>query len=339
MDLLNEYLLFTGGRHKNDSTLRSIQRYNDLNSQYIYKTLIETWLSRFKWESKDHQLPDWVIPKLVLYNGNLGVCNKTISLGDLSISKPCVGRAVGIDRTSFYGEPVKCQITDLIGRDSQTYVLPNHWIGDDLANAYLYEYDPITYKRPIDNIVYYADRLCRINKAINALIKNLSGTIIYYGTQEQLKDIQKQRVAAENGVPYIIKKSMMDTTSFESLATPDFSDRLDKAFQYYDKVFGDYCESIGLRYNAEQSKMSGVTPLEVTEGRSRTDLLLNKEYESYLVLIDKLSSFGLDVSVDLTNFEPKIPLWDGISNESNTLEDYKETTDESRDESRDGEDD
>lgn len=313
MDYLNEFLLFCrkGGGRRDDRldalTLKRrgfIKVFNDLCSEYT---------SRFKWESKEKTIDTELIEQTILFDGGCGFTEIEFSNRDYSRKQWMNVRILNTNDMSFYRRTKTCEVMDYSGVNYGTRLPSLREDPDsDLANCAI-----ITGKRSqvsdIQNLMWYAKKLGNIEMRINACIRNIRGTSIITCSDEAANDIKRDLQAADEGIPTIIR---IRATEFlkvqpELMSTPGCPEELKVLIETYDKTHADFLNSIGIRANNEINKKSGVTPMEIIEGRHNVDILLNRELEAREKGIEECEKIGLKgLKVSLENFENKISEYD-----------------------------
>lgn len=310
-DYLNEFLLLYKGL-KNGSTYKDALALKNSGDAYLFNLLCREWKSRYKWSCSEKSIATELIERTILYNGICGIAKfmpRTKDRGELDAyidSWRCF-RVTGTDNLSFYGYPNTATLTSYNGLYAYRYLPVHDEEESDIANCVLI-YDNFEKYSPINTILYFAKKLSIINTSINACIKNILGTSVITGSQEQIKEIRKQRKGAEIGLPFLIAvdelASVRGVPESTLISTKGAGEELVVLYEAFDKTHGDFLQSIGIRSNSEMNKKSGVTPMEVVENRQNVDLILNDGLKARQKACEQCKRIGLNsLSVTLDNFE------------------------------------
>lgn len=319
MDYLSEFLKFNKKRSDNSrKTAAALKKQGDC---YIFNTLCQLYINRIKWTynpgpEKVKSIATDLIEKTILFDGFVGFIQK---MPDFWVN--C--KFSIINDLSFYRYPAAVQAFDYCGRPQEGEFIPYSPYDYGIKSNCIIIWDNINHTRPIDTIIYYSERLGYINTQINAAITNIRGAQILACTEEQKKAFNQLYKNANYGTPIqFITYDIEDPASLKPilLTTPEIPDVLKCLYEAWDKTFSDFLNAIGIRSNSEMNKKSGVTPLEITENRQNTDIILNSAMETRLQGIEQAKILGLTgLSVSLSNFEPRT-----VDETANTKESQKE---------------
>ena len=300
MDYLSEFLKFNKKRSDNSrKTASALKKQGDC---YIFNTLCQLYINRIKWTydpgpEKVKSIATDLIEKTILFDGFVGFIQK---MPDFWVN--C--KFSIINDMSSYRYPAAVQAFDYCGRPQEGEFVP---------------YSPYDYGIKSNCIIIWDN----INTQINAAIINIRGAQILACTEEQKKAFNQLYKNANEGTPIqFITYDIEDPSSLKPilLTTPEIPDVLKCLYEAWDKTFSDFLNAIGIRSNSEMNKKSGVTPLEITENRQNTDIILNSAMETRLQGIEQAKILGLTgLSVSLSNFEPRT-----VDETANTAESKKE---------------
>lgn len=304
-DYLNEFLFFNKNRAKRGSYVEA-KRLDAMGGKYYFNLLCARWCSRYKWEyTADFQtIATELIEKSILMRGSCAIARRP-ELPAPADSLPFNFLPSSINKKGFYGYPTNVMLQDFAG---QTYgqrlvVLDSDYgfTGDCVLIT-----DNAMGHRPIETILFYADRLQKINNQVNVCIANIKGTVYLTAPDELQKDIAKAHLDSINGQPVIIGKEFGDNVRMDFFESSPAVDSLKALYEAFDKTLADFDLDIGIRSNGQMNKQSGVTPLEITENRQGVTLKLNQGLDQRKKSIKQLERIGITgLSVDLGNFENK----------------------------------
>lgn len=311
-DYLNEIIFFSGLR-KDGSTLRKARIMKQRGDAVIFNMLCDEWVSRFKWESAEKSICSQLIERTILLDG---ACAFAKYYYDIPIAEEDIYdwrnfRISSLNNLSFYAQPTACALTDYVGRFVRQTIPINIEDADGKWDCALIQ-DNLYGFPPLMIIFYYAERLSIINASINACIQNILGTSVITCSREQAGDVERQRRAAQIGVPYILKYDEdVRPTPAAIASTPGAAEALTVLYEAHDKTHGDFLQSIGVRVNNEMNKKSGITPMELIENRQNVDLSLNSSLDCRKQGIELCERIGLKgLTVKLDNFKSLIGNYD-----------------------------
>lgn len=315
-DYLNE-VIFMSARCKNGNTLRAARRLKARGNAVIFNMLCAEWCSRFKWKSTEKSIDTSLIERTILTGGACGFAEISLDyLGGERVKgiEPTWknARVTGINNLSYYGRTTSCTLVDYAGRVIGTFIPVLKEDFADIGNCAIIEDNAYGFP-PLMMVMYYAEEIGRINTSINACIRNILGTTVISCTKSQASEIERQRAAAEVGVPYIIHSD--DYQGYQNqanlMSTPGASEELAVLLETRDKLHGDFLQYIGVRVNNEMNKKSGTTPMEIIENRQNVDLSLNSYLQMRKDGIELCERIGLKgLSVELDNFKSLIGNYD-----------------------------
>lgn len=319
-DYLNECLFLFGKKNRTNNTYKRARALQKQGAAYIFNLLCKEWCARFRWdydpEDGAKTIATQLIEKTILFNTACGFAKYKQTRGSYSEETWRNFIPTGMDNLSFYGLPNRCTLTDYSGRISGQYIPAHEEEPDGIANCVLI-FDNVDNWTPLYTIFYYAEKLTQINTSINACISNILGTSLISCTQEQAKEIERQRQAAGIGVPYLIFYDDTDVRPPrpEMLSTPGASEELKVLYEAFDKTHHDFLQSIGVRVDNKMDKKAGITPMEIIENRMNVDLILNESLRARqkgIELAERIGLTGLSVSLD--NFENLVGDYDKNGN-------------------------
>lgn len=302
MDYLQEFLLFNRRFKRNDNSHRTALMLQKQGDDYIFNYLCNIFVNRIKWKytNEEETINTELLEKSILFDGVVALSQYN---GIWLNFRPSI-----INDISFYNFPSSVQLFDYVGRSYGIHVPISPYDFGIKSDCVLIYNDQFK-TRPIDTIIYFAQRLSYINTQINAAIKNLRGSAFMFCTEEQKKELNKIMTRGNDGTPVqFITLDTEDPNVYKPqlLTTPEIPDVLKCLYEAWDKTMSDFLNSIGIRSNSEMNKKSGVTPLEITENRQNTDIILNGCIEERLKCLELGKKIGLEgLSVSLSNFEPR----------------------------------
>ena len=299
-DYLNEFL-FWAGRNKKDGTYKKAMALKKRGDAYLFNLLCHEWISRFKWTAPENSsgvpcaIAEQLIEKTILFNGCCAFFIHNEMINDVGFQSWRNCRPSGMDELSFYAQARRVQLFDYSGKFvTNAFPVMDSETSAEIASCALI-YDNYTKWTPIRSIIYFCERLSQINASINACIGNILGTSIISCSREQAQDIERQRRAAQIGVPYVVSFDENDPRRSEPklMTTPGAAEELKVLYEAFDKTHADYLQSIGVRVNNEMNKKSGVTPMEIVENRQNVDINLNAAIMARKKGIEHCEKIGL----------------------------------------------
>lgn len=316
-DYLNEFLLFAGRKNRRSGTYQRALALKRRGDAHIFNQLCQEYTGRFKWKYKPTNgapsICEELIERTILENGMCALFKMHEEHGSYSRDEWRNARAAAVGDPSFYGYPNTVELTDYSGNSLGNYIPVQDQDDSDIANCVLI-YDNSSRWSPIITVLYYAERLSKLNASISGCIENILGTSIITCDESQMRDIARQREAAAAGTPYILKIDGYGGQQDPNLMyTPGASEALKTLYEAFDKTHADYLQSIGIRSNNEIDKKSGVTPIEIVENRQNVDLILNQALEMRLNSIYQAERIGIEpgsLTCELSNFESKTANYD-----------------------------
>lgn len=330
MDYLQEFLTYNRRIKRRDNSHRDALKLKNMGDSYIFNYLCSVFVNRIKWKydnpEGNNTIATELIERQILFDGNACFHKLKIENAEAWLNF----NASIINNYSFYNYPSSVQIFDFVGRPYGIHVPISKFDIKPFGDCVMI-WDNALRTSPIMNVLYYANRLSYINSQINAAITNLRGTQIVACTEEQKEQAVKTYKMGNDGMPIVfITYHPDDINSFKPilLSSPEIPDVLKTLYEIWDKTMADYLNSIGIRCNNEINKKSGVTPLEITENRQNTDIILNAAIESRLEGIELAKRIGLEgLSVSLSNFEPRtVDQTANIWNNANNIPKYEEVS-------------
>lgn len=317
-DYLSEFITFS--RRGGDSgSYREALRLKRKSAAIIFNQLCREWASRFTWsaEGDARSIPTEKLEQILLFSGMCGFAKITLHdiLTARHIEHPELpegyqGRwkllsASAVGQLDFDGYPSTLILTDQQGRTYGSYLV--HTRDDYLLPPGTRECvlltDSAHGQSPMQLVLYYTDKLSRIETSINAAIRNINGTTIITAPPEMERQLIKQQKAAETGVPYILRYDIGINNEVKVMTSPAMPEVLRTLFESYNKIHSDFLQAIGIRANNEIDKRTGVNPLEIVQSRQNVDIVLNDAYNMRLHAIDMLKDMGLSgLSCNLSNF-------------------------------------
>lgn len=314
-DYLNEFLLITSKRKKRNEYKEAVL-FKNIAGRRIFNQLCHEWCGRFIWNTKEKTIASEMIERTILFHNAVAFAKVNLerigAIGEVWAN--CI--PANVNNLSFYGRATSIELIDYVGRNLGTYIpVMREFPVEGIENCALVR-DNFDDDRPIMSIMYYAKRMLDVDTSIRGCIKNITGTAIIYCTPEQKLMIEKQRSAAEIGVPYVIciDESNVSQIPPSMICTQGAAEELKTLYECMDKVHGDFLQSIGIRVNNEMDRRSGITPIEIVENRQNIDISLNSYLNSRKKGIEECKEIGLEINVSLDNMEPKTGAFDSNGN-------------------------
>lgn len=314
-DYLNEFLMITSKRKKRSEYKEAVY-FKNIAGRRIFNQLCHEWCGRFSWSSSEYSIATEIIERTILFHG--AVAFSKVDLARIGASGEIWVNCIptNTNNLSFYGRPTSVELIDYVGRNLGTYIpVVKEFPVNKIENCAIIR-DNFDGDAPILSITYYAKRMLDVDTSIRGCIKNITGTSIIYCTPEQKAMIEKQRSAAEVGVPYVIciDESNVSQIPPSMICTAGAAEELKTLYECMDKVHGDFLQSTGIRVNNEMDRRSGITPIEVIENRQNIDIALNSFLNSRKSGVEECKEIGLDISVSIENMEPKTSAFDSNGN-------------------------
>lgn len=325
-DYLSEFITFTR-RVGDPGSYREALRLKRKSAAVIFNQLCREWASRFTWTATGDakSIPVEKLEQMLLFSGYCGFAK--ITLDDILTARnidhtPLPGGYTGrwkllnasvSGQLDFDGYPSSLYLSDQQGRAYGQYIVhtrDDYKLPDGIRECVLLS-DSAHGQSPIQLVIYYADKLSRIETSINAAIRNINGTTIITAPPEMERQIIKQQKAADAGVPYILKYDIGVNNEVKIMTSPAMPEVLRTLFEAYNKIHSDFLQSIGIRANNEIDKRTGVNPLEIVQSRQNVDIVLNDAYNMRLYAIEMLKDMGLTgLNCDLSNFAARTMEYD-----------------------------
>ena len=309
-DYLNEYLLLVGNKNRKNNTYKRAMAVKKRGDAFIFNLLCREWCSRYKWLSSEKTIATELIERTILMNGACGISKFVPKIKDINTDDSYATwrnfNVTGTNNLSFYGYPSKVTLTSYNGQIQKTAIPIDDTDFTTIGDCVLIYDNPSRYPA-MNTILYYCDKMSLIATRINAAIENILPTTTMIGLREQVDMFIKQRESASLGIPYTITiddlQAVKGAVEPKLMTTEGAKEELMALFEAFDKVHGDYLNNIGIRCNNEMNKLSGVTPLEVTENRQASDLILNDGLQMRQKAVNQCKVLGVDLRVSLDNFE------------------------------------
>lgn len=314
-DYLNEFLLLTSKRKRRNEYKEAVY-FKNIAGRRIFNQLCHEWCGRLSWSSSEYSIATELIERTILFHG--AVAFAKVDLMHFGVTGEIWANCIpaNTNNLSFYGRATSVELIDYVGRNLGTYIpVMREFPVNRIENCAIIR-DNFDGDMPILSIMYYAKRMLDIDTSIRGCIKNITGTSIIYCTPEQKAMIERQRDAAEVGVPYVIciDESNVSQIPPSMICTDGAAEELKTLYECMDKVHGDFLQSIGIRVNNEMDRRSGITPIEVIENRQNIDIALNSFLNSRKRGVEECKKIGLDINVSLENMEPKTGAFDSNGN-------------------------
>lgn len=313
-DYLDEYLMIIGCKNRKNASYREAQEIKKKGDAHIFDWMCREWISRFKWTSSEPSIAVDLIEPALLYKGVAGISQfiKKTKVEGFLIEDFRLWLVSSTGTLGFYNRPNQVTLTSYNGKEhKKAFPLLEESMTSPLSDCVLI-YDSTRRYPPINTVLYYCKQLSMIQSRQHAGISNILPTTVITAEHEQKMAIEKQRTMANMGVPYVIEingDTGLPTQPVQLVQNKGIRDELETLYELQEKVKSQYLNDIGIADNAKVNKMSGVNPIEITEGRQAVNLILNDALQCRRKACEQVKSlFGIELSVDLTNFERNTPM-------------------------------
>lgn len=315
-DYLDEYLMITGSRNRKNASYREAQDIKRKGDAHIFDWMCREWISRFKWTCSEPSVATDLIEPALLYKGVAGISKftKKTKIEDFNIEDLRLWLVSASGTLGFYNRPNQVTLTSYNGKEHKNaFPFLEESINDAIADTVLI-FDSTRRYPPINTVLYYCKQLSMIQSRQHAGIANILPTTVITAEHEQKMAIEKQRTMANMGVPYVIEingDTGLPTQPVQLVQNKGIRDELETLYELQEKVKSQYLNDIGIADNAKVNKLSGVNPIEITEGRQAVNLILNDALQCRRKACEQVKKlFGIELTVDLTNFERNTPATD-----------------------------
>lgn len=247
----------------------------------IFYHLLDLYLNRFTFD-----LPESMDAKFMQMTlANAGECIVADKDG-----APVIYGVGTVGPLNGYGYPEYVQGIDYNGRNHGRYI-PDYPGNEDIADCVSVRplYDSLP---PIARISFYADRLARINSAINSAIYNLRGSMYIQCSPEQKRAIKKMYDEVDDGSPLIFSFGASDgglQDPPQIMYSEANANAIQTLYETYDKTLSMFCTDFGIKSNGVVNKMSGVTDEELDSTSQGTDIILMRDYKMYQKALDNVN--------------------------------------------------
>lgn len=313
-DYLDEYLMITGSKNRKNSSYREAQEIKKKGDAHIFDWMCREWISRFKWTSSEPSIATDLIEPALLYKGVAGISKfiQKTKIEDFDVEDLRLWLVSATGTLGFYNRPNQVTLTSYNGKaHKKAFPLLEESINSPISDCVLI-FDSTRRYPPINTVLYYCKQLSMIQSRQHAGIANILPTTVITAEHEQKMAIEKQRTMANMGVPYVIEingDTGLPTQPVQLVQNKGIRDELETLYELQEKVKSQYLNDIGIADNAKVNKMSGVNPIEITEGRQAVNLILNDALECRRKACEQVKQlFGIELNVNLTNFERNTPI-------------------------------